>query len=288
MNISQILSGSQNKFLVKFKQLSTVLPSSLLLGLTVFSGVVLSANLTLAQSRYETPDELTDILEKIDRAASRQDLEDVMDFYSNDFTNSDGLDRESLEKALVKFWQIYQSVEYRTEVKSWESEGNTIVAETVTYITGVQQTKDRDIMLKSTITSKQRYEDEKIVEQEILAEQNQLTSGKEPPTIDVNLPEKVKVGEKYDFDVIVEEPLGEQIMLGTAFAESINENSYNFEPDNFKLQVLSSGGIFKIGEAPKTAQDQWLSAVLMRKGGITISTYRLVVEEKYRRDERTR
>lgn len=288
MNISQISSHSQNKFLVKLKQLSIVLPSSLLLSLTVFSGVVLSTNLTLAQGRYETPDELTNILEKIDRAASRQDLENVMNFYSNDFTNSDGLNRESLEKALVNFWQLYKSVEYRTEVKSWETDGNAIVAETVTYITGVQQTKDRDIMLNSTITSKQRYEDEKIVEQEILAEQNQLTSGKQPPTIDVNLPEKVEVGEKYNFDVIVEEPLGEQIMLGTAFAEPINENSYNFEPNNFKLQVLSSGGIFKIGEAPKTGQDQWLSAVLMRKGGITISTYRLIVEEKNNKERGTR
>ncbi|MGD1806312.1 nuclear transport factor 2 family protein [Dapis sp. BLCC M126] len=262
---------------MKFKQLSKKLSSSLLLGLTVFSGVVLSPNLTLAQGRYQTPEELTDLLKKIDRAASRQDLEDVMDFYSNDFTNSDGLNRESLEAALANFWQLYKSVKYRTKVKSWETDGDAIVAETITYITGVQEMKDRDITLKSTITSKQRYEDEKIVEQEILAEQNQLTSGKKPPIVNVNLPADVEVGEKYNFDVIVEEPLGEEIMLGTALAEPINEDSYNFEPANFKLDVLSSGGIFKIGEAPENSEDKWLSAVLMRKGGITISTYRLRV-----------
>ncbi|NES02478.1 MAG: nuclear transport factor 2 family protein [Okeania sp. SIO2F4] len=266
---------------MKFKQLSTTLSSSLLLGLTVFSGIVLSPDLTLAQGRYQTPEELTDLLKKIDRAASRQDLEDVMDFYSNDFTNSDGLNRESLEAALDNFWQLYKSVRYRTTVKSWETDGDAIVAETITYITGVQEMKDRDITLKSTITSKQRYENEKIVEQEILAERNQLTSGKKPPIVNVNLPEEVEVGEKYNYDVIVEEPLGEQIMLGTAFGEPINENSYNFEPTNFKLEVLSSGGIFKIGEAPENSEDRWLSAVLMRKGGITISTYRLrvIVEE---------
>ncbi|WP_426545685.1 nuclear transport factor 2 family protein [Dapis sp. BLCC M126] len=277
MIISQILFRPQSKFLMKFKQLSKKLSSSLLLGLTVFSGVVLSPNLTLAQGRYQTPEELTDLLKKIDRAASRQDLEDVMDFYSNDFTNSDGLNRESLEAALANFWQLYKSVKYRTKVKSWETDGDAIVAETITYITGVQEMKDRDITLKSTITSKQRYEDEKIVEQEILAEQNQLTSGKKPPIVNVNLPADVEVGEKYNFDVIVEEPLGEEIMLGTALAEPINEDSYNFEPANFKLDVLSSGGIFKIGEAPENSEDKWLSAVLMRKGGITISTYRLRV-----------
>ncbi|WP_287520986.1 nuclear transport factor 2 family protein [Okeania sp. SIO2C2] len=280
MIISQIIFRTQSKFLIKFQKLSTTLFSSLLLGLTVSSGIVLSPNLTLAQDRDKTPDELTELLKKIDRAASRQDLEDVMDFYSNDFTNSDGLNRESLSEALSKFWQLYKSVEYRTEVKSWETDGDAIVAETVTYITGVQQMKNRNIRLKSTITSQQRYEDKKIVEQEILAERNQLTSGKNPPTINVNLPLEVEVGKKYNFDVIVAEPLGEQIILGAAWEEPINENSYNLESANFKLELLPSGGIFKIGEATENYQDRWLSAVLMRKGGITISTYRLRVLDK--------
>ncbi|NET24073.1 MAG: nuclear transport factor 2 family protein [Okeania sp. SIO1I7] len=266
---------------MKSQKLMTTLLSFLLLGLTVSSGIVLSSNLTLAEERDKTPDELTELLKKIDRAASRQDLDDVMDFYSNDFTNSDGLNRENLSEALSKFWQLYQSVKYRTEVKSWETDGDAIVAETVTYITGIQQMNNRNIKLKSTITSKQRYEDKKIVEQEILAERNQLTSGKNPPTINVNLPEEVEVGEKYNFDVIVAEPLGEQIMLGAAWEEPINENSYNLESANFKLELLPSGGIFKIGEATENYQDRWLSAVLMRKGGITISTHRLRVLDKF-------
>lgn len=280
MIISQILCRSQSKFLIQFQKLSITLLSSLLMSLTVSSGIVLFPKLTLAQEQTKTPDELTDILKKIDRAASRQDLDDVMDFYSNDFTNSDGLNRESLAEALSKFWQLYQSVEYRTEVKSWEIDGNVIVAETVTYITGIQEMNGRNILLKSTITSQQRYEDQKIVEQEILAERNQLISGKNPPTININLPAEVEVGEKYNFDVIVAEPLGEQIMLGAAWEEPINENSYNFESAKFKLELLPSGGIFKVGEATENSQDKWLSTVLMRKGGITINTHRLRVLDK--------
>ena len=277
MIIFQIPFCPQRKFLMQFQQLLTKLSSSLLLGLTVFSGVVFSQNLTLAQSSYKTPKKLTEILEKIDKAASRQDLKDVMNFYSNDFTNSDGLNRESLEAALKNFWQLYKSVKYRTKVQSWETDGDTIVAETITYITAIQEMKDRNLTLKSTITSKQRYENEKIVEQEILTERSQVTSGKTPPTISVNLPAEVEVGEKYNFDVVVEEPLGEQMMLGTALTEPINENSYTFEPAKFKLEILSSGGIFKIGEVTENLDSQWLSAILMRKGGITISTYRLRV-----------
>ena len=151
------------------------------------------------------------------------------------------------------------------------------MAETITYITGVQKIKNRDLTLKSTITSKQRYENGKIVEQEILAEENQITTGQKPPNVNINLPAEVKPGEKYNFDVIVQEPLGEQIMLGAALVEAINENSYNFKPTDFTLEVLSSGGLFKIGEAPENPEEQWVSAVLMRKGGISINTYRLRV-----------
>lgn len=277
MIIFQILFNPSRKFYMQFKKLLTTLSSSLLLGLTIFSGVIFSQSLTLAQSSYKTPEKLTQLLKKIDRAASSQNIKDVMKFYSNNFTNSDGLNRESLEAALKKFWQLYKSVKYLTKVKSWEIDGDTIVAETITYITGLQEMKNRDLNLKSTITSKQRYQNDKIVEQKILAEHNQLISGKKPPTININLPAEVKVGEKYNFDAIVQEPLGEEIVLGTALKEPINENSYDFEPTNFKLEVLSSGGIFKIGEVPENSESQWLSAVLIRKGGITISTYRLRV-----------
>ena len=108
MIIFQIPFPPQRKFLIQFRQLLTIFSSSLLLGLTVFSGVILSPNLTLAQNSYKTPEKLAKLLEKIDRAASRQDLENVIYFYSNDFTNSDGLNRESLEAALKKFWQLYK------------------------------------------------------------------------------------------------------------------------------------------------------------------------------------
>ncbi|GGA40006.1 hypothetical protein [Okeania sp. KiyG1] len=54
MIISQIIFRSQSKFLMKFQKLSITLFSSLLLSLTVSSGIVLSPNLALAQDRDKT------------------------------------------------------------------------------------------------------------------------------------------------------------------------------------------------------------------------------------------
>ena len=157
MNIFQSLF-LQSKFSMNLKQFSTTLSSSLLFGLTVFGGVVFSSDLTLAQTTEQAPEKLTELLQEIDRAASSQELENVINFYSNDFTNSDGFNREILSEALANFWQLYKSVRYETKVQSWETDGDTIVAETITHITGVQKIKDRELNLKSTITSKQRYD----------------------------------------------------------------------------------------------------------------------------------
>lgn len=59
---------------------------------------------------------------------------------------------------------------------------------------------------------------------------------------------EVEIGEKYNFDVVVEEFLGEEMMLGIVLIEFINENFYIFELVKFKLEILFFGGIFKIGE----------------------------------------
>jgi hypothetical protein len=199
-----------------------------------------------------------------------------MAFYSQNFTHSDGLNSQSMEKALTQLWDRYPSLNYRTEIKSWKTEGSAIVAETVTTIAGTHKKDGRELNLKATIRSEQRFEGEKIVKQEILAEQTQLSSGQNPPTIQVNLPEQVKVGEEYHFDAIVREPIGDDILIGTVLEEPITEKTF-FNPSEVELELLNSGGIFKVGKAPATPENRWVSAVLMRQGGIATVSVRLRV-----------
>ena len=229
-----------------------------------------------AQTPANAPAELTKLLTEIDAAANRRDVKAVMAFYGDNFTHSDGLNSQNMEKALTQLWQRYPSLNYRTEIKSWKAEGSAIVAETVTTIAGTHTKEGRDLNLKATIRSQQRFEGQKIVKQEILAEQTQLSYGKNPPTIQVNLPEQVKVGEEYHFDAIVKEPIGDDILIGTGLEEPITEKTI-FNPSEVELELLNSGGIFKVGKAPATPNNRWVSAVLMRQGGITTVTVRLRV-----------
>ncbi|HLO84327.1 MAG TPA: nuclear transport factor 2 family protein, partial [Nostocaceae cyanobacterium] len=221
--------------------------------------------------------ELKNLLTQIDTTASKGDVKAVIQFYSPNFTHSDGLTRESLEKALTGFWQRYPQLRYNTRLQSWKSENNSIIAETVTTITGLPSANSNNIALTTTINSRQKIVNGQIVQQDILSERTQLTSGNKPPQVDFKLPEQVRVGQKYNFDAIVQEPLGEDFLLGAALEEPVQAEKY-LNPTNIELEPLSSGGLFKIGRAPNTPGNQWISAVLVRGGGMTIITQRLQVK----------
>jgi hypothetical protein len=231
-----------------------------------------------ADSPETAPPELIRLLSDIDAAANRRDVKDVMKFYSSDFTHSDGWTRKTMTDALKEVWERYSQLNYRTELVSWEARGNEIVAETATQITGTEEWENREFALNATLRSRQHYRNGKIVSQEILAEESQLTSGNNPPTVDVYLPEQVAPEEQYNFDTIVREPLEKDFLIGTAIEEPVNLDTY-LHPSKLELEGLPAGGIFKIGQASAEIGDSWVSAVIIREGGISAISRRLRVAQ---------
>jgi len=222
------------------------------------------------------PPELKNTLAQIDAAANSHNVQSVVQFYSPNFTNSDGLNRAGLEKTITQLWQRYPQLKYRTELKSWENQSNGTVAETVTNITGTQPLDGRSWSFNATIVSQQKFENQKIVNQTILSEQTQLTSGEKPPTVDFKLPAQVPAGQEFNLDVIVKEPLKDNLLVGSALLEPIGPDKYITSP-KVQLEPLNAGGIFKIGRAPNEIGNYWLSAILVRSDGITIVSQRLPV-----------
>jgi ketosteroid isomerase-like protein len=243
------------------------------LGLAIAWGGDISAR---AESPATAPPELQETLTQIDAAASQGDLEAVMQFYSPEFAHADGLTYETMQQALTAFWERYPDLTYETTLTSWESEGDAIVAETVTNITGTQQAGGRTFTLDATISSRQRFVEQQMVSQEVLTERSQVTSGENPPTVTVNLPEQVTTGQEYPFDAIVTEPLGDRVLLGTALEEPVSPDGY-LTPAALDLGLLPAGGLFKVGQAPATPESRWVSAIIIREDGITEVTQRLRV-----------
>ncbi|MEM9451323.1 MAG: nuclear transport factor 2 family protein [Cyanobacteria bacterium P01_E01_bin.6] len=222
------------------------------------------------------PDDLVQLLSEIDMAANRRDLDQIMQHVSEEFTHADGLDYNTLQEATQAFWDRFDSLSYNTELIGWDAEDDVWTVETRTTVVGLDVIGGRSGRLRSVVESQQQFDNALMVSQTITREESQLTLGDNAPIVDVNLFEKVGMGESYSFDAIVLEPLGDRILLGTAFDEPVDVNGY-MTPAIIDLDLLSAGGLFKVGVAPAELGDRWVSAVVVRDDGITALTRRLQV-----------
>jgi len=222
------------------------------------------------------PEAVKAFVRQLDAAMNQRNVGLVLNLYSKQFTHADGWDRETLAESLTRLWQRFPNLTYRTELVDWQPQGQDFVVELQTRIQGTEVQKGRQFQLTSTLKTRQVVVQGQIQRQEILSEQTQLTSGKEPPQVTVNAPEVVAPGQTFDFDVIVQEPLQEEQVLGTAMSTTVSPTQWLTHP-RLQLEALSTGGLFKRGQAPNTPGSQWLSAILVRQGGITVVTRRLRV-----------
>ncbi|MGF1498860.1 MAG: nuclear transport factor 2 family protein [Elainellaceae cyanobacterium] len=260
----------QRRFRRRLGQLASSLLLGSVLAATGHRGVAQTAAPEIA------PPEVLEAIANLDAAASQENLEGVLEFYSPDLVHADGLTYSTLEEALTAFWEKYSELSYQTELTAWEETEDGYITETTTTVTGVQPLGNRILALTSTLSSRQRLVEQQIVEQEVLAEESRFTLGENPPSVDVNLPEEVGIGQQFYFDAIVLEPLGDRILLGAALEEPINPEGYVVDAP-VELDLLSAGGLFKVGRAPATPGSRWVSAVIIREDGITAVTQRFQV-----------
>ncbi|AKG22627.1 hypothetical protein [Calothrix sp. 336/3] len=231
-----------------------------------------------ASTSQNAPIEVKNLLTQIDAAANRGDIKAVLGFYSPNFKHGDGLNRQNMEQALTSLWKRYPKLKYTTQLQSWKAQGNTTVIDTVTKITGVPSANNGNTNFNATIKSRQQITGAKIVRQDILTERTEISSGK-VPQLDFQLPQQVKTGQQYSLDAIVQEPLGDDFLLGAALEEPIQPSKY-LNPTPVNLELLSSGGLFKVGRAPNNPGSQWISAVIMRGDGMIMITQRMQVVKK--------
>ncbi|MEM9136543.1 MAG: nuclear transport factor 2 family protein [Cyanobacteria bacterium P01_F01_bin.42] len=224
------------------------------------------------------PADLSAMIEQMDVAASEQRLKAFIGYFDPSFTHSDGLTRRQLRQSVRYFWNRYDQLTYRTQLESWiEVSPGVYETVTTTTVSGEQNSELPGAKtLSATVRSRQKVQRQKILSQTILDEQSQIVSGEQPPAVRVNLPTTVSAGEEYFFDVIVNQPLGDRILLGAAIEEAVAPQGY-LNPPQFEIQALATGGLFKIGRAPLTPSDQWISALLIQDGGMYMMSQRVTV-----------
>jgi len=228
------------------------------------------------------PQGLVKAIANLDSAASKQDLQAVMNFFADNFKQGDGLSRQKLKESLESLWQRYKEISYQTEIVKVEPKGDTYIVETKTKIRGTQGEGESKFKLLASLSSVQTYQNKgenwQILRQDILSEKSSLVSGEKPPTVELRLPEIIGIGRQFALDAIVAEPLESSLLLGAVVEEKVNPTNY-IKDVTIDLEALKSGGIFKIGQAPYTEGDRWISVVLVRENGISINSQRVRVSK---------
>jgi hypothetical protein len=120
--------------------------------------------------------------------------------------------------------------------------------------------------------------------QTVIREQTLVRSGDADLPVSLLIPDAVLTGQRYDVDVLFDEPLEGAIAAGGLVALTGQQVNALESPD-LQLGALGGGGIFKSVQAPYTPGFQTWAILLVHPKGIVSATKRvLVVADKAQLD----
>jgi hypothetical protein len=120
--------------------------------------------------------------------------------------------------------------------------------------------------------------------QTVIREQALLRSGEVDLPVSLLIPDAVLTGQRYDVDVLIDEPLEGAIAAGGLVALT-GQQVNALESPALQLGALGGGGLFKTVQAPFTPGSQTWAVLLVHPKGLVSATKRvLVVSDKAQLD----
>ena len=117
----------------------------------------------------------------------------------------------------------------------------------------------------------------KIKGYKVIEEESILNSQKSPLIINIVSPKKVLTGEKYEMNLIIENPL-DNSLTASGMIVLKNEDNMNISNDSFGIKPNQSGGLFKNIQAPIQPGSQTISAIITHPEGIYLITKKIKVD----------
>ena len=112
--------------------------------------------------------------------------------------------------------------------------------------------------------------------QTIWREQSFLRSGENSPPVSLLIPDAVLTGQRYDVDVIFDDPLDGALVAG-AIRPISDEQVLAMDSPRLDLAALAGGGLFKVVQAPQTPGVQTWAVLLVHPKGVVTATKRVRV-----------
>lgn len=118
----------------------------------------------------------------------------------------------------------------------------------------------------------------RILSQEVLQEESWVYSGDQRLPVTLQIPDAVLTGQRYDVDVILDDPLDSGLLAGGILEVSPDEVEIMGAP-TIQLGTLNAGGLFKRVQAPYTAGGQTWTVMLVHPDGTLIASKRVQVRD---------
>ena len=121
---------------------------------------------------------------------------------------------------------------------------------------------------------------ERFNRQQVIREISLLRSGEADLKVSLLIPDAVLTGQRYDLDVVFDEPLDGAVVAGAIKPVTATELLRLQTPD-LPLEALGGGGLFKTVQAPYQPGSQTWAVLLVHPGGIVSASKQVrVVADK--------
>ena len=184
-----------------------------------------------------------------------------------------------LEKSFKRFKKEY--VDFKRKYKDAQWTIKTISNDPDKIFLDVKITSKREIGDQIyNLNSKQVIKIEtykgKIKSYKVINEESILNTQNSPLVVEITNPDKVRTGEKYEMNLIIEKPLDNSFIASGMIIIKNNEN-VKISNDEFRIKPNKSGGLFKYIQAPLEPGSQTISAIIMHPEGIYSITKKIKV-----------
>ena len=144
-------------------------------------------------------------------------------------------------------------------------------------ITSTREIGGQIYNLNSKQTVKIEMFKNKIKSFKVINEESILNSIDSPLVVKIISPDKVSTGERYEMNLIIEEPLDNSLVASGMIVLKNNENIH-ISNNEFGIKLNQSGGLFKYIQAPLKPGFQTISAIILHPKGIYSITKKIKVD----------
>jgi hypothetical protein len=181
---------------------------------------------------------------------------------------SDGLIRSDLESRYAQLRERFPDSRWSLSLGPDQADGRSTLE---VKVEGSSSRDGRSFRLNASQTLAVNSDGTTLGDQEVLSEESVVHSGERDLPVSLMVPDTVLTGQRYDFDVLMDEPLSDAVLAG-GLAELTPEQLSSGEGPDLKLGALNAGGIFKTIQAPyRPGSQSWAVLLLHPQGTVSIS-----------------